>query len=468
MTENTRRTFLAASVAAGGAALAGVPAVATAEARGGGGRPPLSQPPDRELRAILREVDPKRIEANVRKLVSFGTRHTLSTQDDPNRGIGAARDWIFAEMQKYAARSNGRMTVELQSYIQPPADRIPVPTRITNIMATIRGSVSPERVYVISGHYDSRVTDVMNATADAPGADDDASGVAVSMELARILATRAPKATIVLAAVAGEEQGLYGARFMAAQYRAANVDVQGMFTNDIVGSSRADDGEVDAHTVRLFAEGVPTAETPAEANTRRSVGGENDSPPRQLARFVREVADNGETGMNVRVIYRRDRYLRGGDHIGFLEQRYPAARFTEVNEDYAHQHQDVRVDENGKQFGDLPEFCDFNYIARVAKVNAAALWSLSQAPGTPKGVGIVTSNLTNDTELVWQRGTEPDLAGYEIVWRETTAPEWTNVRRVGDVTTATIDLSKDNVFFGVRAVDTAGHRSPVAFPSPRS
>jgi Zn-dependent M28 family amino/carboxypeptidase len=467
MTENSRRTFLTATVAAGGAALAGVPATGTAEAAEGAGKPPLSQQPDKELRAILREVDPRRIEAIVRKLASFGTRHTLSTQDDPTRGIGAARDWIFAEMQKYAAASEGRMTVEIQSYIQPPADRIPVPTRISNIKATLRGSVTPERVYVVSGHYDSRVTDVMNATADAPGADDDASGVAVSMELARIMAKREPKATIVFAAVAGEEQGLYGARYMAAQYKAAGTDVQAMFTNDIVGSSRADDGEVDAHDVRLFAEGVPTAETPAEASIRRSVGGENDSPPRQLGRFVREVAVNHDTDMNVRVIYRRDRYLRGGDHIGFLEQGYPAARFTEVNEDYAHQHQDVRV-ENGKQFGDLPEFCDFHYIARVARVNAAALWTLATAPGTPKNARVVTSNLTNDTELVWARGTEPDLAGYEIVWRETTAPEWTNVRRVGDVTTATIDLSKDNVFFGVRAVDRAGHRSPVAFPTPQS
>jgi Zn-dependent M28 family amino/carboxypeptidase len=462
MTENSRRSFLTATVAAGGVALTGVPAAAADS-----GRPPLSQQPDKELRAILREVDPRRVEAIVRKLVTFGTRHTLSTQDDPNRGIGAARDWIFAELRKYAASSDGRMTVELQSYIQPPADRIPVPTRITNVIATLRGSVTPERVYVISGHYDSRVTDVMNATADAPGADDDASGVAVSMELARVMATRAPKATIVLAAVAGEEQGLYGARHMAAQYKAAGTDVQGMFTNDIVGSSRADDGTRDAHTVRLFAEGVPTAETPAEAAIRRSVGGENDSPPRQLARFVREVAANHETDMNVRVIYRRDRYLRGGDHIGFLEQGYPAARFTEPNEDYAHQHQDVRV-ENGKQFGDLPEFCDFRFIAGVARVNAATLWSLANAPGTPKGVRVVTSNLTNDTELVWQRGTEPDLAGYEVVWRETTAPEWTNVRRVGDVTTATIDLSKDNVFFGVRAVDRTGHRSPVAYPTPQS
>jgi hypothetical protein len=466
MTQNSRRTFLTASVAAGGAAaLAGVPAVGTAETGGDSPRPPLAQRPDRELRAILREVDHRRIEAIVRKLVSFGTRHTLSTQDDPNRGIGAARDWIHAELQRYAAASDGRMTVELQSYIQEPADRIPVPTRITNVVATLRGSVTPERVYVVSGHYDSRVSDVMNATADAPGADDDASGVAVAMELARIMATRTPKSTIVFAAVAGEEQGLYGARYMALQYRNAGVDVQGMFTNDIVGSSRADDGTRDRDTVRLFAEGVPTAETPQEASTRRSVGGENDSPPRQLARYVREVADNRETGMDVRVIYRRDRYLRGGDHIGFLEQRYPAARFTEPNEDFAHQHQDVRV-EDGKQYGDLPEFCDFPYIAGVARVNAAALWSLAAAPGTPKDVRVRTSALTNDTELVWTRGTEPDLAGYEVVWRETTAPEWTHAIRVGDVTTATIDLSKDNVFFGVRAYDHAGHRSPVAYPVP--
>lgn len=464
MTENSRRMFLmATAAAAGGAALAGTPAMAESSGADGAGRPPLAQPPDRELRAILREVDPKRVEAIVRKLVSFGTRHTLSTQDDPARGIGAARDWIHAELTRYAAASNGRMTVEQQSYIQEPGPRIPVPTRITNVLATLHGTETPERVYVVSGHYDSRVTDVMNATADAPGADDDASGVAVSMELARIMATRTPKATIVFAAVAGEEQGLYGARHMAARYKAAGVDVQAMFTNDIVGASKADDGTRDPRTVRLFAEGVPTAETPEEGNVRRSVGGENDSPPRQLARFVRTVADNPETGMHVKVIYRRDRYLRGGDHIGFLEQGYPAARFTEPNEDYAHQHQDVRV-ENGKQYGDLPEFCDFEYIARVARVNGAALWSLAVAPGTPKGVRVRTSNLTNDTELYWTP--DPTAASYEVVWRETTDPEWTHVIPAGDAATITIDMSKDNVFFGVRAVGPAGHRSPVAFPSP--
>ncbi|MGW2234764.1 M20/M25/M40 family metallo-hydrolase [Streptomyces sp. NPDC001759] len=461
----TRRTVLTATAAASATAL-GAAGAAPAEAAAPA-PPPTAQRPSRELRSLLRELDPHRIEATVRRLVSFGTRHTLSAQDDPARGIGAARDWLLAELRSYAAGSAGRMTVELQSYVQEPASRIPAATRITNVVATLRGSVTPDRVYVVSGHYDSRVTDVMDATSDAPGADDDASGVAVVLELARVMARRRPAATIVFAAVAGEEQGLYGSTHLAELLKAAGTDVQGMFTNDIVGSPTADDGTRDPHTIRLFAEGVPTSETPEQAAIRRSVGGENDSATRQLARFVRDVADNDATGMRVRVVYRRDRYLRGGDHIPFLERAYPAARFTEPAEDFAHQHQDVRV-ENGKQYGDLPEFCDFGFVARVAKVNAAALWTLAQAPGTPKGLKIVTSALTNSTTLVWSRGTEPDLAGYEVVWRETTAPEWTHVIPAGDVTTYEVDLSKDNVFFGVRARNTRGLRSPVAFPSPQT
>ncbi|WP_218010219.1 M20/M25/M40 family metallo-hydrolase [Actinomadura chibensis] len=479
----SRRSFLSLSAAAtavtaaaagtGAALTAAAPASAPASAAAGPGpswpdgpgRPAADQPPDAGLRALLREIDPDRVEATVRTLVGFGTRHTLSVQDDPERGIGAARDWILGEMNRYAEASGGRMKAELQSYVQEPATRIPVPTRITNVVATLRGSASPDRIYVVSGHYDSRVTDVMDATSFAPGANDDASGVAVVMELARVMAKRRPKATIVFTAVAGEEQGLYGSRHQAKLYRAAKADVQAMFTNDIVGSSTADDGTRDPRSLRLFAEGVPTAETPRQGETRRSVGGENDSPARQLARFVASVAGPRVTGMNVRTIYRRDRYLRGGDHIGYLEQDYPAARFTEPNENFDHQHQDVRV-ENGKRYGDLPEFCDFDFVARVAKVNAAALWSLAQAPGTPKNVRVLTARLTNDTDLAWDRGPEPDLAGYEVVWRETTSPDWTHVIPVGDVTGVTIDLSKDNVFFGVRAVDRDGHRSPVAFPVP--
>jgi hypothetical protein len=465
----SRRAVLTGSLATGGALVGAVGAATRAaaepDATSGGPRAATTQAPEPELRDLLRRVDARRVEATVRRLVAFGTRHTLSAQDDPNRGIGAARDWIFQEFQRYAATSGGRMSVELQSYVQEPASRIPTATTITNVVATIRGVEAPGRIYVVTGHYDSRVTDVLNAVADAPGANDDASGVAVVMEVARLLATRPLRATVVFAAVAGEEQGLYGSRHMATLMKAAGADVQGMFSYDIVGSSVGDDGSRDPYTVRLFAEGVPTAETPQQANIRRNVGGENDSPSRQLARFVDDVAENPSTGMRIRVIYRRDRYLRGSDHIAFLEQGYPAGRFTEPREDFAHQHQDVRV-EGGKQFGDLPEFCDFAYIGRVARVNAAVLWSLAQGPGTPTGVQILTSRLTNDTDLVWTRGPEPDLAGYEVVWRETTEPVWTHVIPVGDVTTARIDLSKDNVFFGVRAVDRRGRHSPVAFPLP--
>ncbi|OKI46829.1 M28 family metallopeptidase [Micromonospora sp. CB01531] len=468
-TRSTRRTFLTASAATAAATVAvpliGAPAAAASGAHriDGPGKPAKPQLPDNELKQLLAEVDEARIEAIVRRLAAFGTRHTLSSQTDPERGIGAARDWIYQEMLGYAAASGGRMTVELQSYLQGRASRIPVPTQITNVIATLHGDADPNRVYVITGHYDSRASNVDDAVSDAPGADDDASGVAVIMELARVLATRRTRATIIFAAVAGEEQGLYGSTYMAKQLKAAGVDVQGMFSNDIIGSSTADDGARDNRTVRLFAEGVPTSETPQQATTRQSVGGENDGPSRQLARFVTDVNPHSITGMQVRVIYRRDRYLRGSDHIPFLQEGWPAGRFTEPNEDFAHQHQNVRV-ADGKQYGDLPEFCDFDYITRIARVNGAAMWSLAQAPGTPRNARMLTSSLTNDTTLTWQRGTEEDLTGYEVLWRETTEPDWTHVIEVGDVTTATVDLSKDNVFFGVRAVNRDGYRSPVAYP----
>jgi hypothetical protein len=469
---STRRGLLTAAAAAVPLAVA-VPLAADAaqaapEADGftGPGYPPVPQAPDRELRRLLGEIDRRRIEATVLKLVSFGTRHTLSSQTDPVRGIGAATTWLFDQFQAVAAASGGRMTVARQSFIQPPSTRIPTPTPITNVIATLRGTTSPDRVYVVSGHIDSRVTDVLNFAADAPGADDDASGVATVLELARLFATRPTEATIMFVAVAGEEQGLFGSTFMAAQLKAASADIQAMFSNDIIGASQAWDGtSPDPKTVRLFVEGVPTSETAQQTSIRQSVGGEDDGPSRQLARFVQDVAQNESTGMRVRVIWRRDRFLRGSDHIPFLQQGYPAGRFTEPRENFNHEHQDVRV-ENGVQFGDLPQFCDFGYTARVAKVNAATLWSLAQGPGTPKGVQIVAAVLTNDSTLRWTRGTESDLAGYEVLWRETTAPNWTHVIPVGDVTTATVDLAKDNVHFGVRAVDRAGHRSPVAYPVP--
>ncbi|RYP85521.1 M20/M25/M40 family metallo-hydrolase [Nocardioides guangzhouensis] len=285
----SRRGFLAGTAGTGlGLAVAapiGLGAAAAAAAPGGPAWPDgpgsRNQPqrPDPELTSILAAIDPARIEANVRTLVSFGTRHTLSDQDDPERGIGAARDWLFDEFSRYAAASGGRMTVEKQSYVQPPANRVPVATRITNVLATLQGSTDPDRVYLISGHYDSRVTDVMNATADAPGADDDASGVAVSLEVARVLATHRPAATIVCAAVAGEEQGLYGSTHLAEQLKAAGKDVQGMFTNDIVGSSTADDGKRDPRSIRLFAEGVAAGSgVPPRSRSRRADPGARPVP----------------------------------------------------------------------------------------------------------------------------------------------------------------------------------------------
>jgi hypothetical protein len=471
----SRRGFLTVSAVAAvaGAANIAVPATASADTKGGTtgdwptgpGAPVRPQLPDRELLGILNRMDRDRMRAVVAKLTTFGTRHTLSSQTDPVRGIGAARDWLFAELQAIAATSDGRMTVELQAFVQPVSSGIPTPTTITNVVATLHGSEASNRTYVVTGHYDSRVTDLANFTSDAPGADDDASGVSVVVEMARVMAAHQPKATIVLAAVAAEEQGLYGSTHLAATLKAAGADVQGMFTNDIVGSPKADDGTVDPHRLRLFSEGVPTSETPAQAAVRQSIGGESDSASRQLARFVTSVSNNAATDIDVEIVYRRDRYLRGGDHIPFLQQGFPAGRFTEPHENFAHQHQDTQV-VDGVQFGDLIEFCDFGFVQRVGRANAAAIWSLATGPSTPKNVLLRDGVLTNSSTLVWAASTDPDLAGYEIVWRPSPEPDWTHRIAVGNVTTATVPLAKDNVFLGVRAVDKSGRHSPVAFPRP--
>jgi hypothetical protein len=427
---------------------------------------------DPEVARMLTEIDPRRIERTVRKLVSFGTRNTLSAQDNPARGIGAARDWLKSEFEQIARDAGGRLTVELQSYTQeanpPPRGRIPQATVITNVVATLRGSQAPSaaRMYVVSGHYDSMCTSPTDATCDAPGANDDASGVAAVVEMARVMSRHEFDATLVFMAVAGEEQGLLGATYYAEQAKQKNLNIEGMFTNDIVGNTLGGNGVRDRNSLRVFSEGVPSNETPEEANARRGTGGENDSTSRQLARFVKETGATYLPGFDVRLIYRRDRYLRGGDHIPFLERGFAAVRFTEPNEEYKHQHQNVRT-ENGVVYGDLPEFVDYGYIAQVARLNAAALAALARAPARPKGVGLLTRRLTNDTDLQWTANTEDDLAGYEIVWRETSSPVWTNSRAVGNVTTYTVaGMSKDNYFFGVRAVDRQGNRSPVSVPRP--
>jgi hypothetical protein len=471
---STRRAFLSASAVTAVAApivsqattANAAPAVGAAKSGSAGSPPQVFDP---ALRDLIDQIDADKIEATIQKLVSFGTRHTASSQTDPVRGIGAATAWVIQQMQSYAAASGGRMTVQQQTFVQPVSNRIPVPTTITNVIATLQGTASPERFYVVTGHLDSRCTDVLDFTSDAPGADDDGSGVAVVLELTRLFATKQFPGTLVFATVAGEEQGLYGSAHMAAQMKAAGNDVQGMFSNDIVGASHSFDGtKPDPLTLRLFVEGVPTAVTTTDIGLLQATGGENDSKSRQLGRFVTAVAPFILTNMNVRTIWRRDRYLRASDHVSFESLGYPAARFTEPRENFNHEHQNVQV-VNGVQFGDLIDFVDFEYIARVTAVNAATVWALATAPGTPKGLQIHTAppgtlSGTNLTTLTWNANPESNLAKYEVVTRETTAADWTDTIDVGNVTTVTLDISKDNVQFGLRAVDTAGKRSPVAFP----
>jgi hypothetical protein len=424
---------------------------------------------DPNLVALLAQIDPSRIQATVQKLTSFGTRHTASSQTDPVRGIGAATAWVIGQMNAIAATSNGNMTVQQQTFVQPVSSRIPVPTIITNCIATLQGTASPARFYVVTGHLDSRVTDVLDFTSDAPGGDDDGSGVACVLELARVFATHRFPGTIVFATVSGEEEGLYGSTFMAQQMAAAGNDVQGMFSNDIIGTGDARDGsKPDPFTVRLFLEGIPTNVTSNQVALMQAVGGENDGVSRQLGRFIKSVAPFHLTRMNIRLIWRRDRYLRASDHVSFQGQGYPAARFTEPRENFDHEHQNTQV-VNGVQLGDLIEFVDFHYVARVTRVNAAALWGLASSPSTPKNVQIHTTppgtfSGTNLTSLQWNANPEANLTGYEVVMRETTEEDWTSAIRVGNVTSVTLDISKDNVQFGIRAVDQDGNRSPVAFP----
>ncbi|MCA1247004.1 M20/M25/M40 family metallo-hydrolase [Massilia sp. MS-15] len=420
-----------------------------------------------QIDRILAEISPKRIEAYVNKLVSFGTRHTMSETESDTRGIGAARRWIKAEMERCGAGTP--LQVAFDSHVAPVSARISRPTEIVNVVATLPGTqeASKDRLYVVSGHYDSRVSDVMNYTADAPGANDDASGTAAVMELACVMARHKFDATLVFMTVAAEEQGLLGARHWAEQARKNQLNVAGMFTNDIIGSSRADNGKVDNKQVRLFSQSIPATREMSEAVRQLvATGGDSDSLSRQLARHTKEMGERYVKGFKVSVIHRADRYLRGGDHMPFLEQGYAALRFTEPAEDFAHQHQDLRT-ENGKVYGDLAEFNDYDYIARVTRVNAAALASLALAPGAPQNVRLRTDRLTNDSTLVWQANAEPDLAGYRVVWRDTTASDWQGAKWVGKVQEATIDLSKDNVFFGVQAVDRDGNVSVASYPLPQ-
>jgi hypothetical protein len=445
--------------------------ILTAGVLNGFAQTPPKNTPDPEIQKMVREVSARNIQATILKLVSFGTRNTLSSQTDPNRGIGAARDWIYGEFQKISNDCGGCLDVQKQTFTQaanpPPRGRYPEAAVLTNVYAVLKGTTDPDRVYVVSGHYDSMCNlNATDATCDAPGANDDGSGTAVSIELARVMSKRKFDATIIFMCVPGEEQGLTGSTYFAKDAAAKKMNIEAMLDNDIVGGVTTYKNAPDRQTIRVFAEGVPSNETPQEADRRRSVGGENDSPARQLGRYVVEMGKMYSPAFKPVMIYRRDRYGRGGDHIPFLENGYAAVRFTEPHEDYTHQHQSVKM-VDGKQYGDLPEFVDYGYVANAARVNLITLANLALAPAEPKGVTMLTGGLTNDTDLKWTAGTDPDLAGYEIVWRDTTAPLWTNSKFVGDVTTYKFkEMSKDNYFFGVRAVDKSGHKSPVVYPRP--
>ena len=439
----------------------------TVLAAGGAPAAPVGAP-NPEIGKIVAEISPQRIERTIRRLAAFGTRHTLSGTEGEDRGIGAARRWIKAELE--ACGRGTPLEVAFDEHDLGPSARVPSPgVRLANVVATLPGS-QPEsraRMYVVSGHYDSMRTDVMNPTGEAPGANDDASGTAVAMELACVMARHKFDATLVFMAVAGEEQGLLGSTAFAKAARAKGLDIAGMFTNDIVGNSHAPDGSRHADRLRLFAEGIPAVETLTPAlRTQLGTGGENDGATRQLARAVKAAADGYVTGTRVDVIWRRDRYLRGGDHFPFLEAGYPALRFTEPVEDWRHQHQDVRV-ENGVQYGDLPQFVDFAYVAQVARINAAALASLALAPSAPRDVEMEALRLEPDTTLRWAPNPEPDVAGYRIVWRDTTAPDWQHARDVGNVTRYTLQgVSKDDSSFGVQAYDRDGNVSVATYPRP--
>ncbi|NOT63853.1 MAG: M20/M25/M40 family metallo-hydrolase [Acidobacteria bacterium] len=425
-----------------------------------------------QIEKIVQEISATNIEANLRKLVSFGTRHTLSDQEHPTRGIGAARRWIKSEFDKYSAASGGRLLVTEDEFMQPAANRIPQPTKLVNVVATLPGTTAPssqvkDRMVVVSGHYDSCVCSqsMTDGESDAPGASDDASGTAAVMEMARVMSHYQFDATIVFMTVPGEEQGLLGAHHWAEDAKQKKLNIAAMFTNDIIGNTLGGNGVRDNRRVRLFSEGVPSTETEAEARTRQSVGGENDAPSRQLARYIKEVGERYVNNFDVTLVFRRDRYGRGGDHNAFLQRGFAAVRFTEPNEDFSRQHQKVR-EENGIKYGDVLEMTDAAYIAQVARINASALAAMALAPAPPSAVAFKSARQEYDTRLTWQAATDADTTGYRIVWRETYQPFWQRSVEIGNVTEYTLKgLSKDDYFFAVQAIDKDGNASVPVFPS---
>lgn len=424
---------------------------------------------DPEIKKMVDEISRERIEQTVRKLVTFHTRHNLSDQSNASQGIGAAWSWIKTEMEKNIPASGGRLSVTFEEYtVGGPNERIKSETKLKNVVAVLKGTdPSDDRKILISAHLDSRAATDNDNTSFAPGANDDGSGIAAILELVRIMSVRKFPSTIVFMAVSGEEHGLYGSKFMVAKARDEKWNIVAMLNNDMIGNSGSSETLLnDNMKVRVFSEGVPAFETEQMTAIRKYTSGENDSRSRQLARYIKEVGERYVEQLDVTLIFRNDRFGRGGDHTPFLQNGFTAVRICEYNENYDRTHK-VPAVVNGIQEGDLPEYVDYEYVRKNAGVNLATMASLALAPYEPADCGIVVSGLTNKTQIKWTDPVKgPKPAGYYILMRETYQPLWEKKIFVTG-NEATLPYSKDNYFFGIQSVDAAGHESVAVFPGTR-
>ncbi|HUB62446.1 MAG TPA: M28 family metallopeptidase [Puia sp.] len=422
---------------------------------------------DPEIAGMVKEVNADSLQSYIKAMVSFGTRSTVSSTTDRSRGIGAARNWVLMKFREFAAASGGRMTAMLDTTTyRADGRRVKSDISLGNVVATLKGTdANDNRIFIISGHLDSRRTDVMNGTDDAPGADDDGSGSAAVLECARIMSRHSFPATIVFVTVSGEEQGLLGSTYMARKARAQNWNIEAVLNNDIMGADNSNETNIIDNTrVRVFSEGLPAYDLSKRARFIRQYGLENDGDARQLARYVKEVGERYVDNLEVVMIYRNDRFLRGGDHTPYVDTGYAAVRITEMNENFNHQHQDVRT-ENGVEYGDLMKFMDFEYLRKNTALNLCNLANLAKAPGKPQDVRVEVRGLANSTQLMWKAPAEGKVRGYYILMRETTSPVWQK-KIFTTETEVRLPYSKDNYFFGVQSVSEAGNESLPVVPLP--
>ncbi len=408
----------------------------------------------------------ERIYNDIAKLVSFGTRHTLSETQSDQRGIGAARRWIFSEFEKISEECGGCLEVIFVSDTIEGETRIPEPTEVMSVLAIQRGTTDPNRYVMMSGDIDSRITDPLNGEDLSPGANDNASGMAGVIEAARILSQQEFAGSIIYAGLSGEEQGLFGGKIVAQYALDEGWEIKGVLNNDMISNISGIDGVIDNSTVRVFSEGTRATETPEEARLRRFTGGEVDSPSRNLARYVKKMADRYMTNLDVMMVYRLDRYRRGGHHRPFNDVGMPGVRIMETHEHYDRQHQDLRT-ENDVEYGDTLDGVDADYAAKLTALNAITLAGMAGAPPFPAEVE-ASGAVSPSAKLEWKTPNNADnLAGYRVHWRLTTEPEWTHSRYVGKVNEWTFkNLVIDNYYFGVSAVSLDGHETPVVFPGP--